>query len=242
MANEEVSRRLKQARLAAEMSQRQMCGKLGVKQSTLSSWENGKAEPDIRTFLEMCRIYGVDDIQAYFNQAIARTSEARDTTVLDKAVIKLRRIFANSDAFEAVYNCLEFEYNRDIERRVVKLRMSRRPIKVFLQPAAAGLGNYINDSEYDIMELDAPEEADIGIRISGDSMEPLICDGEIVFLKYRPSVEVGKIGIFNLHGDAYCKRLGKIHGRYCLISENPKYPPIFLSDGDKLVTYGEVLI
>lgn len=242
MANEEISRKLRQARITSEMSQRQMYEKLGVKQSTLSSWETGKSEPDISTFLEMCRIYGIDDIQSYFNPIVGRTPDDRSTVELDKAVIKMRRIFDNPDAFEAVYNCLNFEYNRDLERRVIKFGRRKRQIKVFLQPAAAGLGNFINDSEYDLMELDAPEDADIGIRISGDSMEPLICDGEIVFVKYQPVVEIGDVGIFNLRGDAYCKRLGQIHGRYCLLSENPNYSPIFLSDGDKLVTYGQVLL
>lgn len=242
MANEDISRRLKRARIISDMSQRQMYERLGVKQSTFSAWENGKAEPDIKTFLEMCRIYGIDDIKTYFGVNSYDEQRGRDTTELDKAVIKLRRIYDNDDAFESVRNCLEFEYNRDLERRVVKFRDRKRSIKVFLQPAAAGLGNYITDSEYDIMELEAPAEADIGIRISGDSMEPLICSGEIVFVKYKPSVEVGEIGIFNLHGDAYCKRLGKLRDRLCLISENPKYPPVFLSEGDTLVTYGQVLI
>ncbi|MCI5892892.1 MAG: helix-turn-helix domain-containing protein [Clostridiales bacterium] len=241
MANEEISRKLKQARLTADMSQREMYEKLNIKQSTFSAWETGKAEPDIKTFLEMCRIYGIEDIQGYFN-----SSKSKDVHIsapeLDKAVIKLRRIYDNSDAFEAVYNCLEFEYNRDLERRVLKFNSRKRPIQVFLQPAAAGLGNYISDSDAEIMELDAPPEADIGIRISGDSMEPLICDGEIVFLKYKPTIEIGEIGIFNLRGEAYCKRLDRIHGKYCLTSENPKYSPIFLNENDTLVTYGQVLI
>ena len=47
-----------------------------------------------------------------------------------------------------------------------------RPIPVYMQPAAAGLGNYITDDDMEVMELPAPPEADAGIRISGDSMEP----------------------------------------------------------------------
>lgn len=242
MANEDISRKLKHARLTSDMSQREVYEKLNIKQSTFSAWETGKAEPDIKTFLEMCRIYGIEDIQGYFNSSKSQNTNTAVSPKLDKAIIKLRRIYDNPGAFEAVYNCLDFEYNRDLENRVLKFQNRKRPIQVFLQPAAAGLGNYISDSESEIMELDAPQDADIGIRISGDSMEPVICDGEIVFLKYRPSIDVGEIGIFNLRGEAYCKRLDYIHGKYCLVSENPKYSPIFLSEDDTLVTYGQVLI
>ncbi len=240
MANGDISRKLKQARMAADMSQREAYEKLNIKQSTFSAWETGKSEPDIKTFLEMCRIYGIEDIQGYFNSI--KTSSQEFAPELDKAVIKLRKIYDNPDAFDTVYNCLDFEYNRDLERRVLKFRGRKRKIKVFLQPAAAELGNYISGSESEVLELDAPPEADIGIRISGDSMEPLICDGEIVFLKYKPNIELGEIGMFNLSGEAYCKRLDCIHGKFCLTSENPKYSPIFVNESDTLVTYGQVLI
>lgn len=241
MANEDISKKLKQARITCEMTQRAVYERLNIKQSTFSAWEIGKSEPDIKTFLEMCRIYGIEDIQGYFNPS-AGAASPQNSIELDKAIIKLRKIYNNPDAFDAVYNCIDFEYNRDLENRVIKFKGRKRPIKVFLQPAAAGLGNYISDSECETLELDAPEGADIGIRISGDSMEPLICDGEIVFIKYRPNIEIGEIGVFNLRGEAYCKRLDKIRGEYCLVSENPKYPPIFLNENDTLVTYGQVLI
>lgn len=242
MANKDLSRKLRQARANCSLTQRQVYEKLGVKQSRFSAWENGVSEPDIKTFLELCKIYGIDDIISYFGAARTSVSENIDYSRLNDAIVKLKQIAPNFEAFESVCNCLDFEYSRDLDSRMLKFQSRRRPIPVFMQPATAGLGNYINDSKSELMELSAPSDADIGIRVSGDSMEPIICDKEIVFVKYQPSVEVGEIGIFNLNGDAYCKKLDKIHGSLCLVSINQKYLPIFLKDNDLLVTYGKVLI
>lgn len=242
MANEDLSRKLKQARANCGLTQIQVCKKLGVKQSRFSAWENGVSEPDVKTFLELCKIYGIDDIFSYFGAARTEISENIDYARLNDAIVKLKQIATNFEAFESVCNCLNFEYSRDLDSRLLKFKTRERPIPVFLQPATAGLGNYINDSSSEIMQLSAPPDADIGIRISGNSMEPIICDQEIVFVKYQPSVHVGEIGIFNLNGDAYCKKLDKIHGSPCLVSLNQSYPPIFLKSVDTLVTYGKVLL
>ena len=111
-----------------------------------------------------------------------------------------------------------------------------------MQPAAAGLGNWLCDCEFEEMELDAPEEADAGIRISGDSMEPIIQNDEIILVKFCPQLSNGQIGIFVLNGEAYCKRLEYRAGEAHLCSFNSKYSPIRITASDDLRIIGRVLI
>ena len=114
------------------------------------------------------------------------------------------------------------------------------------QPAAAGLGNYLSDPTSHREQLPSfmvPKGADFGIRISGDSMEPLIENGATVFVKQTMIVESGKVGIFVLNGESYCKQLivDRKKKEVKLHSINPKYEDIFITPEDTLFTIGQVL-
>jgi len=119
-------------------------------------------------------------------------------------------------------------------------------LMVYDQPAAAGLGNYLDEPEYHIEQYPdgvIPDKADFGIVISGDSMEPKVHDGGTVFVQAALSVDPGKIGIFVLNGQAFCKKLAVDHAsqQVRLISLNPKYEDIIVKPSDNFRTVGRVL-
>lgn len=117
---------------------------------------------------------------------------------------------------------------------------------VYDEPAAAGLGNYLDVPQSHREQLPAfvvPKGASFGIRISGDSMEPAIADGSTVFVKHTMTVESGKVGVFVLNGASYCKQLivDKAKREVRLHSLNPKYEDIVVTAADDLRTIGQVL-
>lgn len=72
-----------------------------------------------------------------------------------------------------------------------------------------------------------------GLQIHGDSMEPQICNGDIVIVRQQEDAESGEIVIALVNGDdAVCKRLMKYTGGISLISLNPKYDPMMFSEQD----------
>ncbi len=241
MANKDFSDKLKQARLGKGLSQKQVYESLDIKQSRFSAWENGKSEPDIKVFLELCHIYDIKDIYKYFCSPKTSYDEAEYNVKLNLAINMLREISDDEDNLNTVINCLEYEYEQYQNKKVKSYTFGLRQIRVYTQAAAAGLGNYIDDSDYEIRIEPAPPEADFGILISGDSMEPNITDGETVYVKSMSSIEFGEIGIFIHRGNAYCKMLDQIDGRPCLKSVNPKYAPIFITEFDDVRTVGKVL-
>ena len=81
----------------------------------------------------------------------------------------------------------------------------------------------------------------MGDTVGLDSMTPDISDGDIVFVKRQPSVEIGEIGIFIYDGDAYCKKLVYRDKHYYLRSLNSKYKDIALF-GDSIYTVGKVIL
>lgn len=72
-----------------------------------------------------------------------------------------------------------------------------------------------------------------GLRIHGDSMEPRMCEGDVVIVRQQADAESGDIVIAMINGDdATCKRLRKYRDGIELISNNPSYDPMFFSNED----------
>lgn len=74
MANKELAYKLKALRMKNQLTQKDVYSQLNISQSTFSSWEVGKSEPDALTFLKLCKIYKVKDILLEF------TGESIDDT------------------------------------------------------------------------------------------------------------------------------------------------------------------
>lgn len=122
-------------------------------------------------------------------------------------------------------------------------------MKIFSQKASAGWGTYLfdDDSLYNIEVFgvsEVPFRADFGVKISGDSMEPTIPDGSLVWIKEQHELDSGEIGIFIYDGEAYCKQLKKDYEarRICLISHNKKYDTIVIKNNIPFRTVGKVLL
>ena len=70
-----------------------------------------------------------------------------------------------------------------------------------------------------------------GLRIHGDSMEPRMCEGDVVIVRKQDDAESGDVVIAMVNGDdATCKRLRKYRDGIELVSINPAYPPMFYSN------------
>ena len=70
-----------------------------------------------------------------------------------------------------------------------------------------------------------------GLQIHGNSMEPRMCEGDVVIVRQQDDAESGDIVIAMINGnDATCKRLRKYRDGIELISNNPSYDPMFFSN------------
>ena len=69
------------------------------------------------------------------------------------------------------------------------------------------------------------------LQIHGDSMEPRMCEGDVVIVRKQENAESGDVVIATVNGDdATCKRLRKYREGIELISNNPSYRPMFFSN------------
>ena len=87
----------------------------------------------------------------------------------------------------------------------------------------------IIDTE-EITEEMAKTGSFFGLQIHGDSMEPRMCEGDVVIVRQQDDAESGDVVIAMVNGnDATCKRLRKYRDGIELISNNPSYEPMFYS-------------
>lgn len=69
-----------------------------------------------------------------------------------------------------------------------------------------------------------------GLRIAGQSMEPRICDGDVVIVRQQEDVNSGDVAIVLVNGfDATCKRVKKDSSGIWLLPNNPAYEPTHYS-------------
>jgi len=123
------------------------------------------------------------------------------------------------------------------ERRAV------RTLPLYRLAVSAGTGELLDGTDYDTVEVgdEVSPNADFGVRIAGDSMEPRFVHGQIVWVHRQETLRSGEIGVFLYNGAGYCKRLEYAAGRVELVSLNPRYAPIRVAEGDELRVFGRVV-
>ena len=129
------------------------------------------------------------------------------------------------------------EQNGIQEEKVVYLVRGRQ--------SAAGSMIHVDDVDAEMGVLPSsivPNGANELVRITGDSMEPLIKKGSEVYLRYQPTVEDGEIAIVRVEDEGVtCKHIYRDGKDVILKSENPKYEDLIV-DAEKVSVIGKVLL
>lgn len=199
-----------------------------VKPNSISSWETGASMPNAAQFLAVCEIMGITDIYETFiginpNNPMSALNEEGQKKVLD--YIELLKQTG--------------KYNK----KTAEVIPFTRTIKLFNIPASAGTGKFLDSDDFEeiIVGNEVPKNSDFGIRIHGDSMEPQFINGQIVWVEQMQELANGEIGIFFLDGNAYCKKLQITQYGTYLVSLNPKYEPILVTENVAFRVFGKVV-
>ena len=124
----------------------------------------------------------------------------------------------------------------------------KRMIPLYASPAAAGFAAPVFMEDYELLTVtdEVPVGAELAVRIQGDSMEPYIADGSVVYVNHDP-LQSGDVGIFCVDGEMLCKQYHRDGlGMVYLFSLNRKraamdvvFPP---GSGRSLTCFGRVMI
>ena len=140
------------------------------------------------------------------------------------------------------------EYTRLLEKsgdyrvaEIIPLHVIRER-KVYYTAVSAGNGSFLDGEDYEMYSsADIPEKADFGVHISGDSMEPVYHDRELIWIEQTEQLEDGEIGIFYLDGNAYVKQFQNNRKGAYLVSLNKAYEPMPITESSSFKIFGRVL-
>ena len=236
-----ISAKLKSLRENNRLTKTELCKRLNVIYTTYNNWETNASNPSIPDLCMLADFYNVT-VDYLIGHSIKETPVTEIQALVqkyNKLSDKERRLVnVMIDSITIINNENKIDLT-DVNAVISAVPLTRK-IPLFSQPASAGIGVYLDNADYETMSiLDIPEyrKADMAIRVNGDSMTPDYTDGDIVLVSQQPSVDIGDIGIFIHNGEGYIKKLEK-EG---LVSLNPKYTAIQVSELDSFKTVGKVL-
>ncbi|MEE0708921.1 MAG: XRE family transcriptional regulator [Gemmiger sp.] len=221
--------RIRQARESQKLTREQVVSRMhtylpadkAVVARTLAAWEGGDREPRVTQAIALAKALGYHEVSDLFYDS----DEAQLNKLGLDRLEEYRSLLLRSPQF------------RETVQPVLRL------LPVYLQPASAGTGQWLDDDLSEEMEVDdsVPASAEFGVRLAGDSMSPRFADGQIVWARKTETAENGEIVLCVLNDQGYCKKLHRDEHGVSLISLNPKYDPISITEVDEFRIMGCVV-
>ena len=222
---------------AKGLNPRQLAIALDFKYTTVNDWVNAKTYPRIDKIEMLANFFNVSKsdlvenkteevpttspVQAIYDQ-LTPPRQAKALTYLEKQLLEQK----NENIVSENIISLD-DYRQTTHRRVTGV-------------VSAGSGSMQEDDldmEVSFYEDEIPDDYDAIAYVVGNSMEPKIKNGDYLFIKNTPQVDFNTIGIFQVDGANYVKKLRQGY----LESLNPDYEDIQLDESNDIRTIGEVV-
>lgn len=241
----EFGKRLLELRNSRGLSQTDVAKALRIGQTTYAGYETGKRNATVSVINKFATFFNVSpDYLLGVNGTNKFIIPKHYDNLSDSQKKVAYRIF--NEAVKALYEqqfitSSPLSTEKQSDDNVIDI--STRQLPLYLTSASAGLGQYIDNSDYKLIDVgpECPPQANFILRVQGDSMEPKFYNGDLLYIKQQPQVEDGEIGIFYLDGNVYVKRQEHRNGKCYLISLNPAYAPIEIGEYSSCTCYGKVL-
>lgn len=151
---------------------------ISISNAAISAWEKDSSVPNANQFLALCKILGITDI---YNEFIEFNP--------DDALAKLNEE-GKAKALEYIGLLLLSEQFQKKEATIIPFR---RTIRWSLLASSAGIGEFLDDENFEMIEVEdeVPAEADFGLALNGDSMEPRYHDKQAVWVQQTNTLNNG---------------------------------------------------
>ena len=243
-----IGQRIAEARNRAKLSLvkfSKLLEEYGVTVSSvaINKWELGYTIPSAYQLIAVSKALDIDaDLSAFTSQA--PEPELNEEGLRKVAAYKADLIATGKYKPKPVNNIIRF-----VDMQVSSLAVS------------AGTGAFLDEGNFEMVsfpENAVPKGAEFGLRVSGDSMEPVYHDGQIVWVQQCDHIGIGEVGIFIYDGEGYIKvydeqeptgddleeytdSYGVVHMQPVMHSFNKKYEPRVISAHAGFEIVGRVL-
>lgn len=237
--------------------QKELTEYLGLKNVAFSEWKSGKSKSYRKYLIEIANFFDVSLDYLVYGKVSTHQLSVEDAKMLSlfnhlKPADKVRVIeraetlaeLAAERAAEQTKKRIKIAAPTDDEQSESRNNEPEQDeefyIDLFSLPASAGSGVQLDEDFTEPMQIKPTtiaKRANYAVRVSGNSMEDIYYDGDIVLVETCPDVAIGEIGIFIVNDQGYIKQRGEDR----LISLNPKSPDVDIREGDVVYCRGRVL-
>ncbi|HEM6241872.1 TPA: helix-turn-helix transcriptional regulator [Streptococcus suis] len=235
-----IGQKIKDFRKLAGMTQTDLAQRLETTKQTISRYEKGDRKPGQDTLFELTDIFKVS-IDDFFPPTTPTTAPNSLIEQISDKVVQLHQDRQKNVLSYATEQLDEQERATTISDKTIDLYDTRKRISLPVPGKVSAGTGYWQEDDYDTMVSfyadDIPDQKDfdtIAIAV-GHSMEPKIKNGDFLFIKLKDQVDLNKIGIFQVDGENYVKKLKSDY----LESLNPDYDNIQFTEDMR--TIGEVV-
>lgn len=205
-----IGTRIRGLREKKNMTQTELSEYLGMKTyTTVSKWESDDNFPKGKDLKKLAELFGVSS--DYLLGLSQDTSASSISDIYNKLELPRQ---------EKVYNFAEEQLEEQKQSNILDFQKKEKIPTVHNSASAANPTELAyGDTVVEEEEFErVPNNADFAVPIIGDSMEPIIRNGQFVFVKEQPDVEDGEIAIVELDGDGVtCKEIYKDYENQTII-------------------------
>jgi len=243
LTTREWSDALRRLLKALKLTQAGLAERLGVSPATVSRWLAGKNEPTAETYVALGNLAGRPDGTYFWERAGINTSELPDPSLRQT----LSSIQTTLEDFNLITNK---KVSQHLAGRGNAVAIPLMDVTAFGDRVPPHENVRLSQANVEDVLL-APlswcphPENMISMHVAGDSMYPTIPSGSIVFVDTAVT-ERGHLNeklVVVSHRDLGFKvaRLQRLAGSDLLVSANPKYLPLDVSNATKWKIFGKVL-
>lgn len=245
---EQLGDRVRKLRESRNMTQTELSEILGMKTyTTVSKWEKNENFPKGKDLKKLAEIFNVtsDYLLGLTDSKLGKITAQSEKNEIISIYDQLEEP-RQEKVLDFAKEQLEEQENSKITSIFDKSKDDEDYITDYVEGlVAAGRGIFQDDNlhmEVRLRANDVPNEYDTIAKVAGDSMEPLIEDNDLLFIKITSQVDVNDIGIFQVNGKNFVKKLKRDYdGSWYLQSLNNSYEEIHLTENDDIRTIGEVV-
>lgn len=244
-----IADNIKKLRKSHGYTQKDLANILQVKPTAISAWESGRNKPLMDKVTIMATLFGVstsdivgdtfnknDSILSLINETSSQLTPPRQQKVYDFAKNELEE---QQEQQEQKHHITVLEKYKEYEKK------EKEYVDIFWYgSASAGTGQFLfsNKELISLPKEQVPIEADFCLTVSGDSMEPVLHNGDYIFVTKQNTLFNGNIGVVIVDGESFIKKVFFENDKARLQSFNKKYKDIIVDNSSDFRIIGKVVL
>ena len=237
-----IGENIKQYRLQNGWTQQELGAKIGISKNAIGNYEKGFRSPKKDTMFDLANVFNVsiDDLFPPIKKGSSSNTSSIQTIYDQLEPPRQGKVLTFAERQLKEQSEEETKIN-EISENIIRLDDYRQTTyRRVTGVVSAGSGSMQDDDldmEVSFYDDETPDDYDAIAYVVGNSMEPKIKNGDYLFIKNTPQVDYNTIGIFQVDGANYVKKLRQGY----LESLNPDYEDIHLDESNDIRIIGEVV-